>query len=161
MFKSVTKIKRLIIFIPFIFIVIFTVYSSLKNIKKFNREGLKRLEKIEKKISVNNLFLEMKKDDLIKRNQRVFSNSVDDKALKADLEKFIEILIKAKVLFEVEIEDVVSPYNHSNVAKFTLISFYETDKIILKRFINKIYHVKNIEDNPSGGIDFEIYNRSK
>jgi hypothetical protein len=159
MYSKIIKRKRKIPYIvlgviSFITIVILTI----NNIKVFNHQEIDRLKNLLEKSKTTSYILDSDLKDLIEKNKSIFKNSINDKNLANDLKTLCDTFVKNEVLKNCFVSDVKSPYQYSNVAKFTINSSDEADKLIIKRVIGQIYYIKNINELPSG-VEIEIFNK--
>jgi hypothetical protein len=160
MYKAIIKSKRKNIYILTSIIALFIIaFSAFGNIKTFDKNELLRLENILEKTKMNNTASKVELDELIAKNNNIFRHSINDVELKDNLNTFCSTLIQSNVLKECQFSNIVSPYEYSNVAKFTINTFNKVDRLILERLISQVYYIKQITKNDTG-VDFEIYNKN-
>lgn len=160
MYINIIKQKKIFKYIStsilaFIFLII-NIFVSLEN---FDKSEIEKLEFLLKKQKLSNVELKVTLDDLINKNLEIFRKSINSNDLQNDLTTLCNSLIKYEVLKECKVANILSPYEYTNVAKFTLLTFNEVDKLILKRLIEEIYNIKKINDS-NIGVDFEVFNKN-
>lgn len=160
MYINIIKQKRIFKFIStsivaFVFLVV-NIFASLES---FDKSEIEKLEFLLKKQKLSNVELKVTLEDLINKNLEIFKKSINSNDLRNDLTSLCNSLIKYEVLKECKVENIISPYEYTNVAKFTLSTFNEVDKLILKRLIEEVYNIKKINDSNTG-VDFEVFNKN-
>lgn len=159
MYVDIIKKKKVITYIIlFSFLVVFLLINIVSSIENFDKKEIEKLELLLKKEKLNHVELKITLDDIVKKNLEIFRKSINTNDLRNNLTSLCDTLVKNEILSNCQVTNIISPFEYSNVAKFTLSSFNQVDKLIMKRLIEQIYYIKKTTESDLG-VEFEVYNK--
>lgn len=153
--KKKKVITYIILFSVLIISLLINIFSSIEN---FDKKEIEKLDLLLKKEKLNHAELTIVLDEIVKKNLEIFRKSINTNDLRNNLTLLCSTLVKNEVLTDCQVGGITSPFEYSNVARFTLSSFNQVDKLIMKRLIEQIYYIKKTTESDLG-VEFEVYNK--